>query len=109
ISVSALLGASSMSAIANEAYANNAASPLMPELTARPSSAAPFPMSPAQQHIWVHEHLGIQGNTYNIPLAFHMTGALSPEALTAAIDDVVGRHEALRTRVDEADLQVRQI
>ena len=29
-------------------------------------------MSPAQQHIWVHEHLGIPGNTYNIPLAFRL-------------------------------------
>ncbi|MGQ4620058.1 condensation domain-containing protein, partial [Nocardia sp. R7R-8] len=46
--------------------------------------------------------------TYNMPVAFRLRGAVDAEALMAAIDDVVGRHESLRTVFIEVDGAVEQ-
>ena len=35
--------------------------------------------------------------TYNMPLALRLSGPLNADALGAAMADVVGRHESLRT------------
>ncbi|MFF4398372.1 amino acid adenylation domain-containing protein [Streptomyces sp. NPDC001480] len=65
-------------------------------LTARPRPAV-LPLSYAQQRLWFIERLGVPGGLYAIPLAVRLTGDLDIPALEAALRDVVGRHEALRT------------
>ncbi|WP_345303642.1 amino acid adenylation domain-containing protein, partial [Lysobacter hankyongensis] len=61
------------------------------------------PLSYAQQRLWFIQQLeGVRG-TYNIPLALHLRGALDRDALTRALDDVVDRHEVLRTLLVESD------
>jgi amino acid adenylation domain-containing protein len=56
-----------------------------------------LPLSHAQQRLWLQEHLQGPSPAYNVPIALGLRGDLDPEALGAAIQDVVGRHEPLRT------------
>ncbi|CAD5108459.1 non-ribosomal peptide synthetase [Zestomonas carbonaria] len=58
---------------------------------------APLPVSHAQHRQWLFWKLHPQSTAYNTPLAVRMRGALDREALQAALDALVARHEALRT------------
>ncbi|MGK5682605.1 amino acid adenylation domain-containing protein [Actinoplanes sp. URMC 104] len=57
----------------------------------------PLPVSPAQHRLWLHHQLNGPGPTYNVAFALRLTGRLDVPALRAALDDVLERHEALRT------------
>ena len=57
-----------------------------------------FPMSFAQQRLWVLDQIDPAGSLpYHLPRALRITGALDVEALQRALDTVVQRHEVLRT------------
>ncbi|MDT0616451.1 condensation domain-containing protein, partial [Streptomyces lancefieldiae] len=56
-----------------------------------------IPLSYAQRRMWVTNQLERGAETYNISPTFRLTGPLDQDALAAAIRDVVGRHEILRT------------
>ncbi|MFB7614057.1 amino acid adenylation domain-containing protein [Kitasatospora sp. NPDC056181] len=75
------------------------AAPHGPEQVA-PASAV---LTVGQERLWFLDQLDPGDASYNIPLALRLTGELDPAALRAALDGVVARHEALRTRFPNED------
>ncbi|WP_051707174.1 MULTISPECIES: non-ribosomal peptide synthase/polyketide synthase [unclassified Streptomyces] len=68
-----------------------------PPVTAVTDRPARIPLSPAQRRLLLVEGITGSGVAYNFPLVFRLRGDLDTEALTHALRDVAGRHEALRT------------
>ncbi|MGW7574626.1 amino acid adenylation domain-containing protein [Streptomyces sp. NPDC054765] len=57
----------------------------------------PIPLSPAQARLWTVNYLGGDRPNYLSPLLFEFDGVLDTSALRTALDDLVTRHEILRT------------
>ncbi|NET43360.1 MAG: amino acid adenylation domain-containing protein [Okeania sp. SIO2B3] len=64
----------------------------------REQSDRPLPLSFAQQRLWFLEKTGLSRNAYNMPLALHLEGKLDFAALKQSINQIIARHETLRTK-----------
>lgn len=73
---------------------NHSFKPLVPI-----SRSGNLPLSFAQQRLWFLDQLILNNPFYNIPLALHLTGSLNKPALEQTFNEIVRRHEALRTTV----------
>jgi amino acid adenylation domain-containing protein len=69
----------------------------------RASRDGRLPLSFAQQRLWFLDQLAPNNPFYNIPGAVKLEGRLDLEALGRVINEIVRRHESLRTRIEVAD------
>ncbi len=56
-----------------------------------------IPLSFAQQRLWFLHQLAPEASAYNLPCTVRLTGTLDAPALERSLDEIVSRHEALRT------------
>ncbi len=111
--------------------AERAAAAQLSEAGARPA-ILPAPeetercLSFAQERLWFLDHLEPESPVYNVPLALRLQGPLNARALKTSLDEILRRHEVLRTsmpavngkasirihtdrRLDLADIDLRSV
>nr|WP_322692483.1 non-ribosomal peptide synthetase/type I polyketide synthase [Nostoc sp. DedSLP03] len=58
-------------------------------------------LTKAQKQLWILDRMGDDGTlAYKISLSLQLKGSLNLEAMNRAVQQVVDRHEALRTKID---------
>src|SRR6478672_1310 len=75
----------------------------------RRTQPGPVPLSFAQQRIWFLDQFQPGNPAYNVPAAIRLTGPLNISAVQRSLDEVVRRHETLRTIFDTVDDQPVQV
>ena len=68
-----------------------------------------LPVSFAQQRLWFLAQMEGVSAAYHIPFGLHLRGELDEDALRHALDRIVARHEALRTRFRSIDGEPFQV
>ena len=68
-----------------------------------------FPLSFAQQRLWFLHQMEPASAAYNMPLAFRLSGPLEVDLLQWSFDEIVRRHEILRTTFDMLDQEPVQL
>ena len=81
---------------------------LIPPILALPRTA-PLPLSFAQQRLWFLDQLDPNNSRYNVPYIVRMTGRLRAEVLEKSLNEIVRRHETLRTSFQMVDEELVQI
>src|SRR5665213_2126865 len=67
------------------------------------ATPATVELSFAQERVWLLDRLAPGRSAYNAPRALRLRGPLDIAALRSALDEIVRRHEVLRTLVAEVD------
>ncbi|HEY7414191.1 MAG TPA: condensation domain-containing protein, partial [Ktedonobacteraceae bacterium] len=78
-------------------------------LQKKASDFASFPLSFAQQRLWFLDQLEPQSPQYNIPTAMRLSGPLHLQALEVSLNQIIERHEVLRTMFPTQQDQPRQV
>ncbi|MET9882852.1 amino acid adenylation domain-containing protein [Streptomyces sp. NPDC006430] len=65
--------------------------------------SGPLPLSFAQERMWFLDRMSDVGDEYVLWFSWRIRGGLDRAAWQGALDDVVARHEALRTALVEVD------
>ena len=68
-----------------------------------------IPCSFAQQRLWFLDQFKPGDPAYNIPVALHLTGAVDALVLEHCLNEIVRRHESLRTTFTSEDGRPSQV
>ena len=95
---------------AEQRYSTKVSSSKAPTNGTKPRSRADMivPASLAQQRFWVLEQLGQGSGAFNIPIRWLLKGQIKPEALERTFNELVRRHEILRSTLIQVDGQPMQ-
>ncbi|MGB7923894.1 MAG: condensation domain-containing protein, partial [Pyrinomonadaceae bacterium] len=80
-----------------------------PQVIGRREATDFCPLSFAQERLWLIEQLEPGNHAYNIPDTVRLTGPLDVEAFHRALNEIVKRHEVLRTTFTIIDEQPAQV
>jgi amino acid adenylation domain-containing protein len=69
---------------------------ILPSIT-RASREGNLPLSFAQQRLWFLDQLDSGSQAYNLPAVLKLRGELRSDVLRAALEEIIRRHEVLRT------------
>jgi amino acid adenylation domain-containing protein len=75
----------------------NARTLLVPRSSGSPRPGK-IPLSPAQQRLWFLEHVHPGSAINHISMNVRLRGSITPEVLEQSVQEIVRRHEILRTR-----------
>jgi amino acid adenylation domain-containing protein len=78
-------------------------SPRVSSVMERAARDGHLAVSHTQQRLWFINQLDPSGSVYNIPAALRLSGSVNPEALQKSLNDLVARHESLRSRFQSVD------
>src|SRR5688572_15377719 len=67
------------------------------------------PLSFSQERLWFLHQLEPESYAFNITSAVRLIGELNVPALERALNEIVRRHEALRTTFDHVDGELAQV
>ncbi|MHC5760712.1 amino acid adenylation domain-containing protein [Nostoc sp.] len=78
-------------------------------LTQREKTTSVQPLSYAQQGLWFINQLNPDSPTYNIPIVISLKGCINLVALQDSLNEIINRHEVLRTSFAVVDGQPAQV
>lgn len=77
--------------------ANSVAAPMRADTITRRKNNDPLPLTPAQELLWNLDQAVPEAVAYNVPRVLRIDGSVNLDALQKALNELVVRHEALRT------------
>lgn len=80
-----------------------------PKLCAIPRDQASYPLSYAQQRLWVIDRMQGGSSAYNMPMALRIEGHFDEAIAAQALEHIIARHEVLRTVFQEHQGEVSQV
>ncbi|MCA1601537.1 MAG: condensation domain-containing protein, partial [Acidobacteria bacterium] len=80
-----------------------------PQIIPQRSKHNPVPLSFAQERLWFLNQFNPDGSLYNNPAAVRLAGALSVVTLERCINEIIRRHEVLRTAFTSVDGHPAQV
>ena len=68
-----------------------------------------FPASLAQQAFWFLDQLESGNSAFNVAVRFHLAGPLDVRLMEGAFNEIIQRHEILRTRIEQEGGELVQV